>query len=95
MLWDHTLLRKFSCTSHFRLLNQVRNELKSQPLNREVGSQRLQVQSKPLNGMSSRQRNRPNAMDRNDTKENQNAISDYDADSTKSSLDRLVDVQLR
>jgi hypothetical protein len=34
MPWDHSVLRKYSSTSHFRLLNQVRGELKSQPLTR-------------------------------------------------------------
>lgn len=34
MTWDPTVLRKYSTTSHFRLLNQVRSELKSSPLSR-------------------------------------------------------------
>jgi hypothetical protein len=34
MAWDPTVLRKYNTTSHFRLLNQVRAELKSSPLNR-------------------------------------------------------------
>ena len=34
MSWDPTVLRKYSTTSHFRLLNQVRSELKSSPLTR-------------------------------------------------------------
>ncbi len=34
MAWDPSVLRKYSTTSHFRLLNQVRGELKSQPLSR-------------------------------------------------------------
>jgi hypothetical protein len=34
MSWDPTVLRKYSTTSHFRLLNQVRSELKSSPLSR-------------------------------------------------------------
>jgi hypothetical protein len=34
MPWDPSVLRKYSSTSHFRLLNQVRGELKSQPLTR-------------------------------------------------------------
>lgn len=34
MPWDPAVLRKYSSTSHFRLLNQVRGELKSQPLTR-------------------------------------------------------------
>ncbi|MFM9109826.1 MAG: hypothetical protein ACKOPN_04370 [Prochlorococcaceae cyanobacterium] len=31
-LWDPTVLRKYTSTGHFRLLNQVRTELKANPL---------------------------------------------------------------
>lgn len=34
MAWDPSVLRKYSTTSHFRLLNQVRSELKATPLAR-------------------------------------------------------------
>ncbi len=36
MSWDPVLLRKFSTTGHFRLLNQLRTELKAQPLQRQA-----------------------------------------------------------
>ncbi len=32
MAWDPTVLRKYNSTGHFRLLNQVRAELKDNPL---------------------------------------------------------------
>ncbi|MCX5936700.1 MAG: hypothetical protein NTW02_00460 [Cyanobium sp. LacPavin_0920_WC12_MAG_62_9] len=32
MAWDPTVLRKYNTTGHFRLLNQVRSELKDNPL---------------------------------------------------------------
>jgi hypothetical protein len=32
MPWDPTVLRKYNSTGHFRLINQVRSELKAQPL---------------------------------------------------------------
>jgi hypothetical protein len=32
MTWDPTVLRKYNTTGHFRLLNQVRSELKGNPL---------------------------------------------------------------
>ncbi|MDM7936053.1 MAG: hypothetical protein QUV06_01140 [Cyanobium sp. CZS 48M] len=35
MSWDPVLLRKYNNTGHFRLLNQLRSELKTSPLNRE------------------------------------------------------------
>lgn len=34
MSWDPGLLRKYSTTNHFKLLNQVRNDLKEQPIQR-------------------------------------------------------------
>lgn len=34
MPWDPTVLRKYNATGHFRLLNQVRSDLKGNPLNR-------------------------------------------------------------
>jgi len=34
MAWDPTVLRKYSTTSHFRLLNQVRSELNTHPIAR-------------------------------------------------------------
>ena len=34
--WDPSLLRKFSSTGHFRLLNQLRSDLKKKPLNRDA-----------------------------------------------------------
>jgi len=32
MAWDPTVLRKYNTTGHFRLINQVRAELKDNPL---------------------------------------------------------------
>ena len=34
MAWDPALLRKYSSTNHFKLLNQVRSDLKEQPIQR-------------------------------------------------------------
>ena len=33
--WDHQLVRKFSSKNHFKLLNQLRNEIKAYPLKRK------------------------------------------------------------
>ena len=60
MAWDQALLRKFSSTGHFRLLNQVRSELKSQPLNRDAQTRKLVLQARPHRGQSVRQHRRPN-----------------------------------
>ena len=41
MSWDPTVLRKYNTTGHFRLLNQVRSELKSNPLVRPKDGERI------------------------------------------------------
>lgn len=40
MAWDPTLLRKYNTTGHFRLLNQLRGELKDQPIQRPLSTSR-------------------------------------------------------
>ena len=39
MAWDPALLRKYSSTNHSKLLNQVRSDLKEQPIQRSSGQQ--------------------------------------------------------
>ncbi|MBM5801604.1 MAG: hypothetical protein FJ077_12405 [Cyanobacteria bacterium K_DeepCast_35m_m2_023] len=41
MTWDPVVLRKYNTTGHFRLLNQVRSELKSNPLVRPKDGERI------------------------------------------------------
>lgn len=62
MSWDPALLRKFSSTGHFRLLNQVRSELSSQPLERDPKTRALLLKARPHRGQPVRQQRRPNAM---------------------------------
>ncbi len=38
MSWDPTLLRKYSSTNHYKLLNQVRSDLNEQPITRSSGA---------------------------------------------------------
>ena len=62
MSWDPALLRKFSSTGHFRLLNQVRSELSSQPLERDPQTRALMLKARPHRGQPVRQQRRPNAI---------------------------------
>lgn len=41
MPWDPGILRKYSTTGHFRLLNQLRSELKGNPLIRPKEGERV------------------------------------------------------
>ena len=33
--WDHSLVKKYSSSNHFKLLNQLKNEIKKYPLNKK------------------------------------------------------------
>jgi hypothetical protein len=41
MSWDPSVLRKYNTTGHFRLLNQVRSELRANPLVRPKDGERI------------------------------------------------------
>tara|TARA_E500000331_G_scaffold153211_1_gene149037 strand:+ start:275 stop:682 length:408 start_codon:yes stop_codon:yes gene_type:complete len=41
--WDPTLVKKFSCTNHYKLLNQLRNEVIKYPLNYKKKSSSILV----------------------------------------------------
>jgi hypothetical protein len=43
MSWDPFVLRKYNSTGHFRLLNQVRNELRGNPLLRPAEGESVAV----------------------------------------------------
>ena len=55
MQWDHNLVRRFSSTSHFRLLSQVRSELRAQPLSRDTNTKILNLESRPSQGINLRE----------------------------------------
>ena len=41
--WDPALLRKFSSTGHFRLLNQLKGDLRKKPLHRDQRTGQLKT----------------------------------------------------
>ncbi|MBL6803567.1 MAG: hypothetical protein ISQ52_10790 [Synechococcus sp. BS307-5m-G38] len=43
MSWDPSLLRKFTSTGHFRLLNQLRGDLNKRPLDRNPATGELKM----------------------------------------------------
>lgn len=60
MAWDPALLRKYNNTNHFKLLNQVRSDLKEQPIQRSSSStSQSQSQSLRRSGGSARRRTAP------------------------------------
>ncbi|WP_320676872.1 hypothetical protein [Prochlorococcus sp. MIT 1300] len=88
MKWDEALLRKFSSTGHFRLLNQVRTELKAQPISRDPETKKLTVQVKPFKGVAMRVNRRPNALE---GKENEDLQQEEGPSSFR---DRLNSIEL-
>ena len=58
MNWDQHLERRFACTSHIRLLNQVRSELLAQPLSRDPITRRLKLEAKPSHSYNIRENKR-------------------------------------
>ena len=57
--WDQALLHKFSKDWPRRLLNQLRSELKVQPLIRDPNTRKLTLQAMPIRGGSPRGNRRP------------------------------------
>ncbi len=92
MNWDQSLLRKFSCTGHYRLLNQVRSELKTQPLIRDKNTRQLNLQAKPIRGTSSRQPKRPNVLENIDIEK---PLEEQNNELRKSFKDRLNAIDMR
>ena len=54
MAWDPAVLRKYNTTGHFRLLNQVRTELKEQPIQRPLVTDRALASQQRSEARSSR-----------------------------------------
>jgi glutamate/tyrosine decarboxylase-like PLP-dependent enzyme len=92
MAWDQALLRKFSSTGHFRLLNQVRSELKAQPLNRDPETRELTLQARPLRGQPVRAQRRPNALESSDS---ESRLPSRQAEAPSSFRERLNAIDMR
>ena len=63
MSWDPALLRKYSSTGHFRLLNQLKNDLSKRPLSRDRATGELKLpgsQSRSARRGGSARRGTPN-----------------------------------
>ena len=46
-IWDHSLVKKYSSSNHFKLLSQLKNEIKKYPLNKKKNiSSKLKNDSK-------------------------------------------------
>ena len=93
MIWNHHLLRRFSSTSHFRLMNQLRIELRSQPLIRDSKTKSLNLQSKPSPVAYVRDNKREAYA--STLKANETTTFDYQESSKESFRDRLNSIDMR
>ena len=93
MAWDQALLRKFSSTGHFRLLNQVRSELKSQPLVRDPQTKELTPQVKSMRGQQPvRAQRRPNALENHS---GETLLPERNSEAPQSFRERLNAIEMR
>ena len=47
--WDHSIIKKYSASNHFKLLNQLRSEVKKYPLNKKKNSSSDNINNDNLN----------------------------------------------
>ena len=66
MVWNQALLRRFCSTGHFRLLNQVRSELRNNPLLREQTTRDVSHQDKVNKQLSNKINKRTSSVPHND-----------------------------
>ena len=73
--WDHSLIKKFGVSNHFKLLNQLRNEVKKYPLKKNKYKQSSHSSDENKNDYNSNQnilnnQNQYNTKKTNDSNEN-------------------------
>tara|TARA_Y100001968_G_C18968398_1_gene531087 strand:- start:90 stop:497 length:408 start_codon:yes stop_codon:yes gene_type:complete len=66
--WDASLVKKFSTSNHYKLINQLRNEVKKYPLNKKKNITESQINDKIINNKN--QSNSSNSQDLNFNKSN-------------------------
>ena len=91
--WDPALLRKFSSTGHFRLLNQLKGDLRKKPLDRDQRTG--QLKSMALNRGSSRRGTAPRVSDQVPVPVVESAPPISKDDQPKSFRDRLNAIDMR
>ena len=90
--WDPSLLRKFSATGHFRLLNQLRGDLKKKPLERDQRTGGLRHPGTGSRGYTTRR----GAVQRKiSTQIVSEAVDVVQSESPQSFRDRLNAIQMR
>ena len=105
MAWDPGLLRKYSTTGHFRLLNQLRSELRANPMQRTTplskGDQRAEsrpqvraVEVKPRSGGTTGRYRRP-LQSAGPKNARRSPAEDEQAQNNASFRDRLSAVDMR
>jgi len=102
MAWDPALMRKYNNTGHFRLLNQLRSELKNHPIQRSAKGEPGGAKESSLGGSPRTKEIRPQTYRANRTRRsailNESTVnSDYNKEQTASTSfrDRLNAIEMR
>ena len=91
--WDPALLRKFSSTGHFRLLNQLKGDLRKKPLDRDQRTG--QLKSMAVNRASSRRSTSPRVSEPAPAPVVESVAPIDKGDQPKSFRDRLNAIDMR
>ena len=92
MSWDPSLLRKYSSTGHFRLLNQLKGDLSKRPLDRDASTGALRM---PGSGSGSRPRRPAGQVPRRTAQPAPVSVASPDISSESSSFrDRLSAIEM-
>jgi hypothetical protein len=73
MAWDPALMRKYNNTGHFRLLNQLRSELKNHPIQRSTKEEPGVAKESSLGGSPRTKEIRPQTYQANRTRRSANS----------------------
>ena len=93
MSWDPSLLRKYSSTGHFRLLNHLKGDLSKRPLDRDASTGALRM---PGSGSGSRSRRSAGQAPRRSAQPVPAPVVEPVSNSESSSfLDRLSAIDMR
>ena len=102
MAWDPALMRKYNNTGHFRLLNQLRSELKNHPIQRITKEEAGGAKESSLGGSQRTKDIRPQTYQANRTRRSPNLNestenSEHNKEKTTSTSfrDRLNAIEMR
>tara|TARA_B100000579_G_C22672924_1_gene776512 strand:+ start:370 stop:846 length:477 start_codon:yes stop_codon:yes gene_type:complete len=83
--WDPTLVKKFSTSNHYKLLNQLRNEVKKYPLNNKKKSSSIQSKDSNIDNKNNNI-NKLNDYEKQNSKFSNKSINNNEVNNYKSTV---------